>query len=167
LQFRSFLSACQTHFATGNAYFNEFHKDDEYVLRIMDAMTQKSRVRERKMQDRHMLVPKVSSAIGLFRLVKLALFSNGRFCSVQELYDTAIGAMSPDADIVVEGYLFKRATNAFKQWHRRWFAIRHNMLLYRHRLDLMSRPLILPICAGWHQQTLNKPPVAAVRTRRA
>src|ERR1700685_2535948 len=45
--------------------------------------------------------------------------------------------MSPDADIVVEGYLFKRATNAFKQWHRRWFAIRHNMLLYRHRFDFV------------------------------
>ena len=41
--------------------------------------------------------------------------------------------MSPDADVVMEGYLFKRATNAFKQWNRRWFVIRHNQLLYRHR----------------------------------
>lgn len=50
--------------------------------------------------------------------------------------------MSPDEDVVMEGYLFKRATNAFKTWHRRWFQIKDNKLVkiflrfYQCRSDL-------------------------------
>ncbi|KAL1138154.1 hypothetical protein AAG570_009846 [Ranatra chinensis] len=33
----------------------------------------------------------------------------------------------------VEGYLFKRTTNAFKTWHRRWFCLKDNQLVYRKR----------------------------------
>jgi len=33
----------------------------------------------------------------------------------------------------MEGYLFKRTSNAFKTWNRRWFALRDNQLVYRKR----------------------------------
>uniref|UniRef100_A0AC35U6D1 Arf-GAP with coiled-coil, ANK repeat and PH domain-containing protein 2 n=1 Tax=Rhabditophanes sp. KR3021 TaxID=114890 RepID=A0AC35U6D1_9BILA len=36
-------------------------------------------------------------------------------------------------EVVMEGYLFKRSTNAFKTWNRRWFQIRDNTFLYSHR----------------------------------
>ncbi|XP_061493660.1 arf-GAP with coiled-coil, ANK repeat and PH domain-containing protein 2 isoform X2 [Rhineura floridana] len=35
--------------------------------------------------------------------------------------------------IVMEGYLFKRASNAFKTWNRRWFSIQNNQLVYQKR----------------------------------
>ncbi|CAM9179184.1 unnamed protein product, partial [Lampetra fluviatilis] len=35
--------------------------------------------------------------------------------------------------IVMEGYLFKRASNAFKSWSRRWFAIQNNQLVYQKK----------------------------------
>uniref|UniRef100_A0A8C9RUZ7 Arf-GAP with coiled-coil, ANK repeat and PH domain-containing protein n=1 Tax=Scleropages formosus TaxID=113540 RepID=A0A8C9RUZ7_SCLFO len=40
-----------------------------------------------------------------------------------------------DADngIAMEGYLFKRASNAFKTWNRRWFSIRNNQLVYQKK----------------------------------
>ncbi|XP_071944963.1 arf-GAP with coiled-coil, ANK repeat and PH domain-containing protein 2-like isoform X2 [Antedon mediterranea] len=35
--------------------------------------------------------------------------------------------------IDMEGYLYKRANNAFKSWHRRWFTLRNNQLVYQKR----------------------------------
>lgn len=34
---------------------------------------------------------------------------------------------------LMEGYLFKRTSNAFKTWHRRWFCLNDNKLVYRKR----------------------------------
>lgn len=31
----------------------------------------------------------------------------------------------------MQGYLFKRTSNAFKTWNRRWFYLYHNRLVYR------------------------------------
>ncbi|KAL1007797.1 hypothetical protein UPYG_G00091710 [Umbra pygmaea] len=36
--------------------------------------------------------------------------------------------------VVMEGYLFKRASNAFKSWNRRWFSIQNSQLVYQKRL---------------------------------
>ncbi|XP_018333831.1 arf-GAP with coiled-coil, ANK repeat and PH domain-containing protein 2 [Agrilus planipennis] len=34
---------------------------------------------------------------------------------------------------IMEGYLFKRTSNAFKTWHRRWFYLFDNKLVYKKR----------------------------------
>ncbi|XP_036409644.1 arf-GAP with coiled-coil, ANK repeat and PH domain-containing protein 2 isoform X4 [Megalops cyprinoides] len=38
-----------------------------------------------------------------------------------------------DNGIAMEGYLFKRASNAFKTWNRRWFSIQNNQLVYQKK----------------------------------
>lgn len=50
-------------------------------------------------------------------------------------YDDSIMDFSPDAPngIVMEGYLYKRASNAFKTWSRRWFSIQKNQLVYQKK----------------------------------
>lgn len=35
--------------------------------------------------------------------------------------------------VLMEGYLFKRASNAFKTWNRRWFSIQDNKIYYQKR----------------------------------
>ncbi|XP_059507086.1 arf-GAP with coiled-coil, ANK repeat and PH domain-containing protein 2-like isoform X4 [Stegostoma tigrinum] len=35
--------------------------------------------------------------------------------------------------VVMEGYLYKRASNAFKTWNRRWFSIQNNQLVYQKK----------------------------------
>ncbi|KAM6222351.1 arf-GAP with coiled-coil, ANK repeat and PH domain-containing protein 2 [Rhynchocyon petersi] len=35
--------------------------------------------------------------------------------------------------VFMEGYLFKRASNAFKTWNRRWFSIQNNQLVYQKK----------------------------------
>lgn len=37
--------------------------------------------------------------------------------------------ISPEDNVVMEGYLFKRATHAFRTWNRRWFQIKENKLV--------------------------------------
>uniref|UniRef100_A0A673HK99 Arf-GAP with coiled-coil, ANK repeat and PH domain-containing protein n=1 Tax=Sinocyclocheilus rhinocerous TaxID=307959 RepID=A0A673HK99_9TELE len=51
------------------------------------------------------------------------------------LYDDSIMDFSPDAPngIAMEGYLYKRASNAFKTWSRRWFSIQKNQLVYQKK----------------------------------
>uniref|UniRef100_A0A914Z7Q7 Uncharacterized protein n=1 Tax=Panagrolaimus superbus TaxID=310955 RepID=A0A914Z7Q7_9BILA len=50
----------------------------------------------------------------------------------KEVYQHPTG-IPTDPDVVMEGYLMKRATNAFKSWNRRWFQIKEDKLLYSHR----------------------------------
>ncbi|KAH7959193.1 hypothetical protein HPB49_009162 [Dermacentor silvarum] len=40
---------------------------------------------------------------------------------------------SANNGISLEGYLFKRTSNAFKTWNRRWFIIQNGQLVYRKR----------------------------------
>ncbi|XP_062850340.1 arf-GAP with coiled-coil, ANK repeat and PH domain-containing protein 1 isoform X2 [Trichomycterus rosablanca] len=52
-----------------------------------------------------------------------------------ESYDEIILDFSSDASsgIAMEGYLYKRASNAFKTWSRRWFSIQNNQLVYQKK----------------------------------
>ncbi|XP_068855532.1 arf-GAP with coiled-coil, ANK repeat and PH domain-containing protein 1-like, partial [Aphelocoma coerulescens] len=50
----------------------------------------------------------------------------------QEEVGGAAGEAGPEAP-PMEGYLYKRASNAFRTWSRRWFFIQSNQLLYLKR----------------------------------
>uniref|UniRef100_A0A3Q0SF90 Arf-GAP with coiled-coil, ANK repeat and PH domain-containing protein n=1 Tax=Amphilophus citrinellus TaxID=61819 RepID=A0A3Q0SF90_AMPCI len=51
-------------------------------------------------------------------------------------YDDSKMEFNVDAPngVVMEGYLFKRASNAFKTWNRRWFSIQNSQLVYQKKL---------------------------------
>ncbi|XP_030769702.1 arf-GAP with coiled-coil, ANK repeat and PH domain-containing protein 3 isoform X2 [Rhinopithecus roxellana] len=55
---------------------------------------------------------------------------------LQDFYDESKVEFDVDAPsgVVMEGYLFKRASNAFKTWNRRWFSIQNNQLVYQKKL---------------------------------
>lgn len=50
-------------------------------------------------------------------------------------YDDSMMDFNADAanGIAMEGYLYKRASNAFKTWSRRWFSIQKNQLVYQKK----------------------------------
>ncbi|KAK2105597.1 ArfGAP with coiled-coil, ankyrin repeat and PH domains 3, partial [Saguinus oedipus] len=61
----------------------------------------------------------------------------GRAPSPQDFsYDESKVEFDVDAPsgVVMEGYLFKRASNAFKTWNRRWFSIQNSQLVYQKKL---------------------------------
>ncbi|XP_038642944.1 arf-GAP with coiled-coil, ANK repeat and PH domain-containing protein 1 isoform X2 [Scyliorhinus canicula] len=51
-------------------------------------------------------------------------------------YDDLVVEFNMEAPngVVMEGYLYKRASNAFKTWNRRWFSIQNNQLVYQKKL---------------------------------
>ncbi|XP_077356646.1 arf-GAP with coiled-coil, ANK repeat and PH domain-containing protein 1 [Festucalex cinctus] len=50
-------------------------------------------------------------------------------------YDDSMMDFNPDAadGVAMEGHLYKRASNAFKTWSRRWFSIQKKQLVYQKK----------------------------------
>uniref|UniRef100_A0A914LYW0 Uncharacterized protein n=1 Tax=Meloidogyne incognita TaxID=6306 RepID=A0A914LYW0_MELIC len=93
-------------FFTKGAHF--FAEQQEFTVRDeLAALRTSYKQIERRMQDRHTFVPK-------------------------EIFQYPSG-IPTDPQCIMEGYLFKRATNAFKTWNRRWFMIKDSKLLYSHK----------------------------------
>ncbi|KAB5546611.1 hypothetical protein PHYPO_G00074040 [Pangasianodon hypophthalmus] len=67
--------------------------------------------------------------------VKLKIFSRLDL-TLDFAYDDPKVEFNVDAPngVVMEGYLFKRASNAFKTWNRRWFSIQNSQLVYQKKL---------------------------------
>ncbi|XP_075703496.1 arf-GAP with coiled-coil, ANK repeat and PH domain-containing protein 1 [Rhinoderma darwinii] len=52
------------------------------------------------------------------------------------------------SEVVIEGYLYKRASNTFKTWSRRWFSIQNNQLVYQKKVNVLT--VVIPdlrLCA--------------------
>ncbi|XP_062866003.1 serine/threonine-protein kinase pim-2-like isoform X3 [Trichomycterus rosablanca] len=47
-----------------------------------------------------------------------------------------------ESRVVMEGFLFKRASNVFKTWNRRWFMIKDNQLIYKSKSKREATVLI-------------------------
>ncbi|KAL1023344.1 hypothetical protein UPYG_G00039510 [Umbra pygmaea] len=65
-----------------------------------------------------------------------------------------------DADngIAMEGYLFKRASNAFKTWNRRWFSIQNNQLVYQKKFKDIPTVVVedLRLCTVKHCEDIER-----------
>uniref|UniRef100_A0A673LWL7 Arf-GAP with coiled-coil, ANK repeat and PH domain-containing protein n=1 Tax=Sinocyclocheilus rhinocerous TaxID=307959 RepID=A0A673LWL7_9TELE len=60
--------------------------------------------------------------------------------------------------IVMEGYLFKRASNAFKTWNRRWFSIQNNQLVYQKKFKDNRTVVVedLRLCTVKHCEDIER-----------
>lgn len=45
----------------------------------------------------------------------------------------SLNQLDTSQPVTMFGYLFKRTTNAFKSWNRRYFTLQNNQLVYRKR----------------------------------
>ncbi|ULU07567.1 hypothetical protein L3Y34_018940 [Caenorhabditis briggsae] len=105
-------------FSKGHATFDEWTvADNGAVADTIQTFAAKSKLIERKMQDVHSLVPK-------------------------EMFQHPSG-MPIEPDVMMEGYLYKRSSNAFKTWNRRWFQIKDKQLLYSHRSSDLEPPTVM------------------------
>ncbi|KAG5835499.1 hypothetical protein ANANG_G00244660 [Anguilla anguilla] len=69
------------------------------------------------------------------KLLKMKIFGRLDY-TLDFSYDDSKVEFNVDAPdgVVMEGYLFKRASNAFKTWNRRWFSIQNSQLVYQKKL---------------------------------
>uniref|UniRef100_A0AAY4D646 Arf-GAP with coiled-coil, ANK repeat and PH domain-containing protein n=1 Tax=Denticeps clupeoides TaxID=299321 RepID=A0AAY4D646_9TELE len=109
----SFMQAQHTLFQQGYSLLDDI---DPYMKKLaaeLDQLVIDSAVEKRDMEHKHAIIQQRD-------------FS----------YDDPRAEFDIDAPngVVMEGYLFKRASNAFKTWNRRWFSIQNSQLVYQKRL---------------------------------
>lgn len=106
----SYVSACSTYFHQGSDLCQDY---DTYLFKELDeeinAMRTDYAQLEKEMQKRHNYV-------------------NG-FAEREKNDENNSSGSSKQ----MEGYLYKRTSNAFKTWNRRWFYMKDNKLFYRKR----------------------------------
>jgi Arf-GAP/coiled-coil/ANK repeat/PH domain-containing protein len=111
----SYINACSTYYHQGTDLcedYTTFFKDlDEEVNQMRDDIVQL----EKKLQNRHAFVNE---------------FSEAGNASAPKLENRRDSKPPPN---YMEGYLFKKTSNAFKTWNRRWFYMQDNKLFYRKR----------------------------------
>lgn len=56
--------------------------------------------------------------------------------------------------VTMHGYLFKRTTNAFKTWNRRFFTLQNNQLVYRKRSGKKKTQTVV-YCKVWIVQNFT------------
>ncbi|NXA03031.1 ACAP3 protein, partial [Sapayoa aenigma] len=116
----SFMHAQYTFFQQG---YSLLHELDPYMKKLateLDQLVIDSAVEKREMEHKHALIQQ--------RVIP--------FCLQDFSYDDSKVEFNVDAPngVVMEGYLFKRASNAFKTWNRRWFSIQNSQLVYQKKL---------------------------------
>ncbi|XP_058408589.1 arf-GAP with coiled-coil, ANK repeat and PH domain-containing protein 3 isoform X8 [Diceros bicornis minor] len=113
----TFMLAQHSFFQQG---YSLLHQLDPYMKRLaaeLDQLVIDSAVEKREMERKHAAIQ---------QRTLLQDFS----------YDEPKAEFDVDAPsgVVMEGYLFKRASNAFKTWNRRWFSIQNSQLVYQKKL---------------------------------
>uniref|UniRef100_A0A8B9E5V6 Arf-GAP with coiled-coil, ANK repeat and PH domain-containing protein n=1 Tax=Anser cygnoides TaxID=8845 RepID=A0A8B9E5V6_ANSCY len=84
----------------------------------------------------HELDPYMKKLVSILVLQGVATLESVSFYLQDFSYDDSKVEFNVDAPngVVMEGYLFKRASNAFKTWNRRWFSIQNSQLVYQKKL---------------------------------
>uniref|UniRef100_A0A8C6UWU2 Arf-GAP with coiled-coil, ANK repeat and PH domain-containing protein n=1 Tax=Neogobius melanostomus TaxID=47308 RepID=A0A8C6UWU2_9GOBI len=109
----SFMRAQYSLFQQGYTILDEIHPYMNKLAGQLDQLVIDSAVEKRELEHKHALIQQRD-------------FS----------YDDPKLEFNVDAPngVVMEGYLFKRASNAFKTWNRRWFSIQNSQLVYQKKL---------------------------------
>ncbi|XP_056279993.1 arf-GAP with coiled-coil, ANK repeat and PH domain-containing protein 3 isoform X2 [Pseudoliparis swirei] len=113
----SFMNAQYSLFQQG---YNLLDEIDPYMKKLateLDQMVIDSAMEKREMEHKHATIQ---------QRTLMQDFSNDD-SKVEFDVDSPNG-------VVMEGYLFKRASNAFKTWNRRWFSIQNSQLVYQKKL---------------------------------
>ncbi|XP_017274724.1 arf-GAP with coiled-coil, ANK repeat and PH domain-containing protein 3 isoform X2 [Kryptolebias marmoratus] len=113
----SFMHAQHSLFQQG---YNLLDELDPYMKRLaaeLDQLVIDSAMEKREMEHKHATIQQ-------------------RTLMQDFSYDDSKVEFNVDAPngVVMEGYLFKRASNAFKTWNRRWFSIQNSQLVYQKKL---------------------------------
>ncbi|XP_032935336.1 arf-GAP with coiled-coil, ANK repeat and PH domain-containing protein 3 isoform X2 [Catharus ustulatus] len=113
----SFMHAQFTFFQQGHSLLHQLEPYMKKLATELDQLVIDSAVEKREMEHKHALIQ---------QRTLLQDFS----------YDDSKVEFNVDAPngVVMEGYLFKRASNAFKTWNRRWFSIQNSQLVYQKKL---------------------------------
>ncbi|XP_041695932.1 arf-GAP with coiled-coil, ANK repeat and PH domain-containing protein 2 isoform X4 [Coregonus clupeaformis] len=137
----SFMYAHLTFFHQGYDLFSELQPLMKQLGGQLDQLVVDAAKEKRDMEQKHSTIQQKAA---------LKDFSND---------DTKL-EYNVDADngIAMEGYLFKRASNAFKTWNRRWFSIQNNQLVYQKKFKDNPTVVVedLRLCTVKHCEDIER-----------
>ncbi|XP_044057015.1 arf-GAP with coiled-coil, ANK repeat and PH domain-containing protein 2-like isoform X4 [Siniperca chuatsi] len=137
----SFMYAHLTFFHQGYDLFSELQPLMKLLGGQLDQLVVDAAKEKRDMEQKHSTIQQKAA---------LQDFSND---------DTKL-EYNVDADngIAMEGYLFKRASNAFKTWNRRWFSIQNNQLVYQKKFKDNPTVVVedLRLCTVKHCEDIER-----------
>uniref|UniRef100_A0A8C4WRV3 Arf-GAP with coiled-coil, ANK repeat and PH domain-containing protein n=1 Tax=Eptatretus burgeri TaxID=7764 RepID=A0A8C4WRV3_EPTBU len=108
----SYLRAQFTFFHQGYDWLNDLEPEMKQLAVKLDEFRQVASQERKEMEARHVSVEMQDPC--------------WREATIELRPDISQG-------VVLEGYLFKRASNAFKTWNRRWFSIQSKQLVYQKK----------------------------------
>ncbi|KAK3533388.1 hypothetical protein QTP70_019340 [Hemibagrus guttatus] len=137
LQMLSFMYAHLTFFHQGYDLFSELHPLMKHLGGQLEQLMMDAAKDKRDMETKHSTIQQKD-------------YSND---------DTKL-EYNVDAEngIIMEGYLFKRASNAFKTWNRRWFSIQNNQLVYQKKFKDNPTVVVedLRLCTVKHCEDIER-----------
>ncbi|XP_050350714.1 arf-GAP with coiled-coil, ANK repeat and PH domain-containing protein 2 isoform X1 [Nymphalis io] len=121
--FLSYLQACCTYHHQGA----DLSEDLEPFLKLtadeVATMRNDTKILDKEMENRHTIVNSKDTVLPSCKSVPTERDSKDGLLSTPSLKNLPR----------MQGYLFKRTSNAFKTWNRRWFYLYDNRLVYRKR----------------------------------
>lgn len=120
--FLSYLQACCTYYHQGADLSQDLEPFLKSTADEISTMRDDTKILDKEMENRHTIVNSKDTVLPS--------------CKTDKETDSKDGMMvAPCLKNLprMQGYLFKRTSNAFKTWNRRWFYLYDNRLVYRKR----------------------------------
>uniref|UniRef100_A0A146WR82 Arf-GAP with coiled-coil, ANK repeat and PH domain-containing protein n=1 Tax=Fundulus heteroclitus TaxID=8078 RepID=A0A146WR82_FUNHE len=158
----SFMYAHLTFFHQGYDLFSELQPLMKQLGGQLDQLVVDAAKEKRDMEQKHSTIQQKAA---LQEVAELDFLPDHRsFCAWRSTSDFSNDdtklEYNVDADngIAMEGYLFKRASNAFKTWNRRWFSIQNNQLVYQKKFKDNPTVVVedLRLCTVKHCEDIER-----------
>ncbi|XP_037868429.1 arf-GAP with coiled-coil, ANK repeat and PH domain-containing protein 2 [Bombyx mori] len=120
--FLSYLQACCTYYHQGADLTEDLEPFLKSTADEITTMRNDTKILDKEMENRHTIVNSKDTVLPSCK-------TNSEGDSKEGLLSTPCLKNLPR----MQGYLFKRTSNAFKTWNRRWFYLYDNRLVYRKR----------------------------------
>ncbi|XP_053726101.1 arf-GAP with coiled-coil, ANK repeat and PH domain-containing protein 2-like isoform X9 [Synchiropus splendidus] len=158
----SFMYAHLTFFHQGYDLFSELQPLMKQLGGQLDQLVVDAAKEKRDMEQKHSTIQQKAALQDVTEPDSLPDFRN--FCAWRSTSDFSNDdtklEYNVDADngIAMEGYLFKRASNAFKTWNRRWFSIQNNQLVYQKKFKDNPTVVVedLRLCTVKHCEDIER-----------
>ncbi|KAG6440688.1 hypothetical protein O3G_MSEX001370 [Manduca sexta] len=121
--FLSYLQACCTYYHQGADLSEDLEPFLKSTAEEISTMRNDTKILDKEMENRHTIVNSKDTVLPSCKA------SEGEGDCKDGLLSTPCLKNLPR----MQGYLFKRTSNAFKTWNRRWFYLYDNRLVYRKR----------------------------------
>ncbi|XP_074523780.1 arf-GAP with coiled-coil, ANK repeat and PH domain-containing protein 2-like isoform X1 [Halichoeres trimaculatus] len=158
----SFMYAHLTFFHQGYDLFSELQPLMKLLGGQLDQLVVDAAKEKRDMEQKHSTIQQKAAIQEVTELDSSPDCRN--FCAWRSSSDFSNDdtklEYNVDADngIAMEGYLFKRASNAFKTWNRRWFSIQNNQLVYQKKFKDNPTVVVedLRLCTVKHCEDIER-----------